>query len=98
MITVTESAKQELKRILSDNVNDPQASLRLTSTGQDQLGLAIDVETPGDQVVEHEDSKVLLVEEGLATSLVGIVLDIEDTPDGPKLAIFRESEPETKEP
>lgn len=90
MIKVTDRAKEELKRILSGNADNAEASLRLTATEQGQLGLAIDVETPGDHVVEHEDSKVLLVEEGLAANLEGIVLDVEDTPEGPKLAIFRE--------
>ena len=63
MITVTESAKKELQNILSANVDNPQARLRLTTDNQGQLGLGIDVEQAGDQVVEHEDSKVLVVEE-----------------------------------
>ena len=90
MIGVTERAKQELKRILSDNVDDPQAVLRLTATSEGKLGLGIDVESPGDEVVEHEGSKVLVVEEGLASSLQGLTLDVEDTAEGPQLAIFKE--------
>ena len=87
MIGVTESALQELKRILFANVDMPQARLRLTARDQGELGLGIDIEMPGDQVVEHEGSKVLIVEQGLAASLGGITLDVDDTPEGPQLVI-----------
>jgi len=81
MIGVTERAKQELKRILSANADNPLAGLRLTATGQNKLGLSIDVEAPGDTVVEQE----------LVDRLQGIHLDVEDTPEGPKLIICEDS-------
>ncbi|HIE16765.1 MAG TPA: hypothetical protein EYP71_01030 [Dehalococcoidia bacterium] len=90
MIKVTERAREELKKILSDNTDNPEESLRLAATAQGQLGLAIDVELPGDQVVEHEGSKVLLVQEELAVMLLGITLDVEDAPEGPRLIIISE--------
>jgi len=65
--------------------------LRLTANAQGQLGLAIDVERQGDQAVEHEDSKVLLVEKGLADTLQRIAIDVEDTPEGARLVISSES-------
>ena len=65
--------------------------MRLTANDQGQLGLAIDVERQGDQVVEHEDSKVLLVEKDLADTLQGITIDVEDTPEGARLVISSES-------
>lgn len=92
MISVTERAKQELKKILLDHVDDPQAGLRLAAGDSGQLGLGIDVEMPDDQVVEHEGSKVLLVETGLAVSLEGLILDVEDTAEGPKLVIGKHSQ------
>ena len=88
MLAVTERAKEKLKSILLSKVDNPQAALRLTATGQGQLGLMVDVETPGDEVVEHQGSKVLLIEKELATRLEGTTLDVEDTPDGPELAVF----------
>ena len=91
MIGVTECAKQELKRILSANVDNPEAGLRLTSDNEGQLGLMIDVEQPGDNVVDHEGSKVLLAAEQVATSLEGITLDVEDTDEGPRLVVSRKS-------
>ena len=87
MLTVTENAKRELKKILSANVDTPQAVLRLTASEPDEFGLGIDIEMPGDQVVEYEGSKVLVVEQGLATCPKGVTLDVEDTGDGPQLVI-----------
>jgi len=91
MIDVTERARQELRRILSENVDMPQARLRLIAKGQGKLGLGIDIEAPGDQVVEYEGSKVLVVEPGLATNLKGVTLDIEDTSEGAELVICEKS-------
>ena len=91
MIGVTERAKEELKRILTDNVDNPQAGLRLTAGESGQLGLGIDIETKDDQVVEHDGSKVLIVENGLAASLEEITLDVEDTAEGPNLVLVKSS-------
>ena len=87
MITVTERAKKVLKSILLAKVDHPLALLRLTSSGPERLGLGIDIEEPGDEAVEYEGSKVLLVDQRLATRLKGVTLDVEDTPEGPELVI-----------
>jgi hypothetical protein len=91
MIGVTERAKQELKRILCDKVDNPLAGWRLTIGDEGQLRLGMDVEMPGDQVVEHQGSKVLMVEPVLAEGLQGVTIGVADTPEGPKLSIFDES-------
>jgi len=90
MLRVTERAKQQLKQILAAKVDNPRAVLRLTASEPDKLGLGIDIEMPGDQVVEYEGSKVLVVEQGLAASLEGRTLDVEDTADGPDLVVIKE--------
>ncbi len=87
MIVVTKRAKRELKKLLYSKVDNRYAGLRLTAGDQGQLGLAIDVEMPGDRVVEYGGSKVLLVEPELASSIKGITLDVEDTGGGPELLI-----------
>jgi len=87
MIDVTERARQELKRILSQKVDMPQARLRLVARGQGELGLGIDIEALGDQVVEYEGLKVLVVEPGLATELTGVTLDVDDTSERTELVI-----------
>jgi Fe-S cluster assembly iron-binding protein IscA len=96
MLAVTERAKQELKRILADKVDNPQGGLRLRVSNPGEFGLSIDTEMPGDQVVKYEGAKVLLVEEGLATSLKGVIIGVEDTPEGPKLAVFQKKPPESQ--
>ena len=91
MIGVTERAKEELKKILDANTDNAEASLRLMANDQGQLGLVIDMEKQGDQTIEHEDSKVLLVEENLIDALQGVTIDVEDTSEGARLVISTES-------
>jgi len=85
MINVTERAGQELLRILLKKVDMPQARLRLTYAGRGQLGLGIDIELPGDRVVEYNGAGIMVIEKSLATVLNDIVLDVDDTPRGPQL-------------
>jgi Fe-S cluster assembly iron-binding protein IscA len=87
MVSVTEGACKELKRMLSEKVDWPGALLRLVDRGQGNIGLGIDIEVPGDHVVEYEGAKVLIVESELSTNLKGITLDIDDTPSGAELVI-----------
>jgi len=87
VINVTERAKQELKGLLSQKVDWPQARLRLIDRGQGILGLGIDIELPGDQVVEYQGIKVLNVEPELAAKVKGITLDVDDTPYGLELVV-----------
>ena len=87
MINITESAREELKRILFANVDMPQACLRLLKRDQGELGLGIDIKMPDDELVKCDGSTVLVVEHGLALSLKGITLDVDNTPAGPELVI-----------
>ena len=87
MISVTDEAKKALKSILLAKVDNHFACLRLISARKGQLGLGIDIEQSGDEALEYEGSKLLLVEHGLADSLKGVTLDIENTPEGPELVI-----------
>ena len=87
MIHVTERAKNELKKLLMAKVDWPEARLRLVDRGQGQLGLGIDVESPHDRIVDYEGRKLLVVEPALATSLNGVTLDVDDSPEGAELVI-----------
>ena len=87
MISLTERAKQELRKILSEKVDWPEARLRLMDRGQGKLGLGIDIEERGDQIIEYEGVKVLMVEPELASNLKEVTLDVDDTPNGPELVI-----------
>lgn len=92
MIGVTDRAKQHLKKVLSEHVDMPQAGIRLVDKGEGQIGLGIDVENPGDQVVEFEGSKVLMIENKLADRFTGITLDVEETTEGGKLILIDDAE------
>jgi len=87
MVSVTKDACRELKRILSEKVDWPGARLRLVDRGQGILGLGIDIELSGDQVVEYEGTKVLIIEHELATNLDGITVDVDFTPAGAELVL-----------
>jgi len=91
MIGVTERAKKELKRVLTDNVDHPEACLRLRTNDEGKLGLGIDIEKPGDKVVEYEGSRVLVVTQGLADKLNDLLIDVEDTDEGSQLVIADKS-------
>ena len=91
MINVTERAKQELKRLLTAKVDWPGARLRLIDRGQGQLGLGIDIEAHGDEVVEYEGMKVLIVAPGLAFNLKQTTLDVDETIGGAELVICENS-------
>ena len=90
MLTVTESAKQHLKETLLAYSDYPEAGLRLSLKPPGQLGIVLDREAEGDQVVEHEGAKVLLVPSDLAPVVDGKTLDVEDTAEGPRLVISSE--------
>ena len=87
MINVTERAKQVLKKILTRHVDLPQGRLRLMDRGQGKLGLGIDIEMPGDELVKYKGSTILVIERALMASLKGITLDVEDSAKGSELVI-----------
>ena len=87
MINITERAKKALKKILAANVDLSQGRLRLMDRGQGKLGLGIDIEMPGDELVKHDGLTILVIERGLATNLKGVTLDVEDGGNGSKLVI-----------
>ena len=91
MLTVTDSAKQHLKELLLDHTDDPDVGVRLAPGMEPgRVAIVLDREGFGDDVVEHEGSKVLLVGPEVAQLIAGATLDTEDTHDGTKLVISRE--------
>jgi len=90
LLTVTDSAKEQLKETLLGNTDDPEIGIRLRLGPGRQFGLVLDREAEGDQIVEHDGLKVLLVGQELATILELVTLDVQDTPDGPKLIVVKE--------
>ena len=89
MLTVTDSAKQLLKSTLRGHSDDPEMGLRLSSMSPRELGVKLDREAEGDQVVEYEGIKVLLVAAKLAPLMEWAIIDTKDTTDGPRLSSRR---------
>jgi Fe-S cluster assembly iron-binding protein IscA len=87
MLAVTENAKQELKRLLLARTEDPDISLRLEGE-PGQFKIKLDSEVAGDQVLEYEGAKVLLLEPALAFLLEDANIDVQDTPEGPRLVVL----------
>ena len=87
MITVTAEAADVLAIRAEVETTDPEETFRLVPAGSEQLGLTLDRVKEGDQVVEHEGVKVLLVGAELADAVDGLVIDCEDTPEGRRLIV-----------
>jgi len=92
MIIITGKARQELGRILYSTVDIPQARLRLIDRGEEELGLGIDIEMPGDKLVMHNGLTILVIEHELAEKLKGITIDVENTLEGLKLVLCQQVE------
>jgi len=87
MLNVTDDAKQRLKEQLQTHTEDPDVGARLVVQANGQFGLVADRETPGDQVVEYDGLKVLLVGQESAAHVDGKTLDLQDTIHGKKLVV-----------
>ena len=87
MVNVTEGAKQELGSILASANVDALDGLRLVRNPAGKFDLVVSQEQESDQVVEHEGSKVLLVEQGLAQALEGLTIDCEENAGVRRLVI-----------
>lgn len=108
MITVTDEAKDLLRGMLEQveeqaGIQEDDVSIRLAAAAPPQseeteqseqvaIGLMLDRPHEGDQIVEHEGKRVLLVDESMAGMLEGMTLDAVDTPDGRRLTINQQEE------
>ena len=90
MLTATESAKQLLKEALIAHSDDPRVVLRLSFDSPGKFKIIPDREVEGDQVIEHEDGKILVVASELAPMVERVTLDVRDTTEGSKLVIRKE--------
>lgn len=89
MIEVTERAREELKKALEAQPTEAGNGLRLSIVGPDEFGLGVDEEREGDAVIEHDGSKVLIVESALAEMLTDVTIDVHDSEAGPRLVMAK---------
>ena len=85
MLTVTTTAKEKFKEALETKTTDPEIAMRiiLSPSKPNQLQLVLDKEKKGDQVVETEEGrKVLLIGAALGSALEEMVIDYRETTEG----------------
>jgi len=87
MVMVTEQAAEELRGKLLAATTDPELGLRLLPAPGGRFVLLPDTELSGDQVVEYQGSKVLLVGVEYLRALEGSTVDCQDTREGAVLFV-----------
>jgi Fe-S cluster assembly iron-binding protein IscA len=92
MLSVTDSAKALLKEELQKEKRGEENLIRiaLTPSNPNQLGFFLDKLQKEDQIIEdNEGERLLVVSEGLAHRLNGVVLDCSNTEEGIKYTLSR---------
>jgi Fe-S cluster assembly iron-binding protein IscA len=92
MVTVTITAKEKFKEALQTKTTDPEIAMRiiLSPSKPNHLQLVLDKEKKGDQVVETEEGrKVLLIGADLVSALGEMVIDYQETPEGTGFTISK---------
>jgi len=92
MLTVTTTAKKKLKEALETQTTDTEIGIRVvpSSSNPNQLGLVLDKEKKGDQVVETEEGrKVLLIGADLVSALEEMLIDYKETPEATGFTISK---------
>jgi len=87
MVTVTDRATQELRNILAEASPEEGQTLRLVARAEGGFAVGLDQVREGDEVVEAGGERVLVIASGLAETLKGAVIDVQETEKGPKLTI-----------
>lgn len=91
MVTITDRAKEELKRVLLTRRLEPGKLLRLAIppawTGEGDFGIVIDTEKEDDYAVKFDGEKVLLIEAGLMGHLESAVVDFKESPEGARFTV-----------
>ena len=91
MVTVTNRAKQELKRVGERLDLEMGKFLRLATppmwVGEGDFGIVIAEELDGDRLVEHDGAVVLLVDWDLMERMPRAVLDFKESPEGARFTL-----------
>ncbi len=79
MVQITERARVELRRLLTEHFARPQQGVRLRLSAEGDLMMTIDVPHPGDSVIRRDNAPVLIVDSRLSSRLAQRVLDFPPT-------------------
>ncbi|HEX7009559.1 MAG TPA: hypothetical protein VF184_06225 [Phycisphaeraceae bacterium] len=86
MLTLTETARAHLARLLNEAGAPEDAAARFVA-GPQGLTLYLDNLRPGDETFEYEGRTVLVLDEQVADILSERTLDVEETEEGPTLTL-----------
>lgn len=86
MLNITNAAGGYLNRVLDETNATPDTAVRLL-VAADGLKATFDTERPGDASLDHDGRKVLLLDEQASQVLAQRTLDVQTTPDGPRLGL-----------
>ncbi|MFA4836124.1 MAG: hypothetical protein WC749_08670 [Dehalococcoidia bacterium] len=88
MVFVTQRAKQHMKEMLLAKTSNPNIGLRLVlKTGNGKFALRFDHEREHDQVMRHEDSKILLIDKIMSDRSGVVTIDFGGVGSFPRLVI-----------
>lgn len=91
MFTVTEEAAHALRSMMDQADDRPEGhTLRIGIDQRGQPGLLWDEPAEGDREVQVEGETVLLVDNATQDALDDVILDVQETDEGPALSLSRQ--------
>ncbi len=80
-----------MREVIQARVKDHELGIRLilSPSNPNQLKMTLDKEKEGDQAVESEGLKILLLSPEIATAVEGMVIDCREIPEGRRFTISK---------
>lgn len=91
MVTVTASATERIRKDMQAAETEPEVGIRLILSPSipNQIEVVLDKEKEGDQIVESEGVKILLIDPEIGQRLEGVVIDYEQMPQGGRFSLSK---------
>ena len=86
MLVVTDKAVNYLRETLSRKEEGTPGAFRIANS-EEGYQLTLDETKEGDQVFEHEGENYLLLDTEVGEALSNATLDVQESPQGPRLAL-----------
>jgi len=81
MVQVTEQAATALCELLAEYAAPPEAGVRLTPGAGGNIGMVIEAPQDGDEVINRDETPLLIVDGAVAPGLSDMVVDFRDVRD-----------------
>ena len=88
---MTAPTTEKIRKDLQAAATEPEVAIRLTPSPSmlNRIEMVLDKGKEGEQVVESEGVKILLLDPEIAKALGGMVIDYEQTPQGERFTISK---------